>query len=84
MRKLGVTNGDLPFLDASTTVKLQDTCRDLELWSEEMELASQQGNSEPADSVFHGDAQGPGLDEDMVSHAGSECFSVDEEDLVAS
>lgn len=50
--------------------------------SEEMELASQQGNSEPADSVFHGDAQGPGLDEDMVSLAGSEGFSVDEEDLV--
>lgn len=82
MRKLGVTNGDLPLLDASTSAELQDTWRDLGLLSEEMELASQQGNSEPADSVFHGDAQGPGLDEDMVSLAGSEGFSVDEEDLV--
>lgn len=37
--------------------------RDLVLWSEQVELASQQGDSEPAGSVSHGEVQDPTSDE---------------------
>lgn len=51
--------------------------RDLGLWSEQVELASQQGDSETAGYI-----QGPGSDDDLVSLDGSGGFSVGEEDLV--
>lgn len=60
--------------------KLQDVGRDLGLWSKQIELASQQGNSELADSVSDSDSLGPSSDDDMLSLAGSGGFLV--EDLI--